>query len=110
MEEYFVYEYNSEIIGDGVINYVPLENLARLSWYIIAPQSQGNGIVTKLMQHRTDRLHSNLNVGLIVVRTTQLAHKFYEKLGSQSKKVEKGFWSKNFDLYLMVNKFNKLKI
>lgn len=101
VEEYFVYEYNSEIIGAGGINYFPVENLARLSWDMIDPRSQGNGIGTKLMQHRIKRLNTNLNVELIVVRTTQLTYKFYEKMGFQLEKVEKDFWSKNFDLYQM---------
>ena len=44
VEEYFVYEINSEIIGAGGINYFSEEKIARISWDMIAPNSQGKGI------------------------------------------------------------------
>lgn len=101
VEDYFVYEYNTEIIGAGGINYFPEEKLARISWDIIDPKSQGKGIGKKLIQYRINRLNANPNVEWIVVRTSQLAYKFYEKMGFKLEKIEKDFWAKNFDLYQM---------
>ena len=43
----------------------------------------------------------NLNVDLIVVRTTQLVSQFYKKMGFEIEMIEKDFWAKNFDLYQM---------
>lgn len=101
IEDYFVYEVNSKIIGAGGINYFPEERLARISWDMIDPKSQGNGIGKKLTQYRINHLNGNPNIDLIIVRTTQLVYKFYEKMGFELEKVEKDFWAKNFDLYQM---------
>ncbi|SEA20432.1 GNAT family N-acetyltransferase [Psychroflexus halocasei] len=101
IEDYFVCEVNSEIIGAGGINYFTEQNLARISWDMIDPNSQGNGIGKKLTQYRINHLKEKENIELIVVRTTQLVCKFYEKMGFELEKVEKDFWAKGFDLYQM---------
>lgn len=44
VEDYFVYEEASKIIGSGGINYFPHEKTARISWDMIAVNSQGKGI------------------------------------------------------------------
>lgn len=101
IEDYFVYEINSEIIGAGGINYFTEQKLARISWDMIDPNSQGNGIGKKLTQYRINHLKEKENIELIVVRTTQLVCKFYEKMGFELEKIEKDFWAKGFDLYQM---------
>ena len=101
VEDYFVYEENSKIIGAGGINYFPEEKIARISWDMIDQKSQGKGIGKKLMQYRINHLSENPAIELIIVRTTQLVYKFYEKMGFELEKVEKDFWAKNFDLYQM---------
>ena len=101
VEEYFVYEENLEIIGAGGINYFDEDRIARISWDIIAPKSQGKGVGKKMTQYRIHHLRENPKIEFIIVRTTQLAYKFYEKMGFDIEKVEKDFWAKNFDLYQM---------
>jgi [ribosomal protein S18]-alanine N-acetyltransferase len=101
VEDYYVFEENSEIIGAGGINYFTEQKLARISWDIINPKSQGNGIGKKLTQYRVNHLNRNPNIESIIVRTTQLVFKFYEKMGFELEKVEKEFWAKDFDLYQM---------
>ncbi|WP_027127254.1 GNAT family N-acetyltransferase [Gelidibacter mesophilus] len=101
VEDYFVCEINSEIIGAGGINYFTEQKLARISWDMIDPNSQGNGIGKKLTQYRISHINENPNIETIIVRTTQLVYKFYEKLGFKLERVEKDYWAKNFDLYLM---------
>ena len=101
IEDYFVYEINSEIIGAGGINYFTEQKLARISWDMIEPNFQGNGIGKELTQYRINSLKEKENIKLIVVRTTQLVYKFYEKMGFELKKIEKDFWAKGFDLYQM---------
>ena len=101
VEDYFVCEENSKIIGAGGLNYFQKERLARISWDMIDPSYQGKGIGKKLVQYRINHLNKNSNIELIVVRTTQLVYKFYEKMGFELEKVEKDFWAKNFDLYQM---------
>ncbi len=101
IEDYYVFEENSEIIGAGGINYFTEQKVARISWDMIDPKYQGNGIGQKLTKYRINHLNSNSKIESIIVRTTQLVFKFYEKMGFELEKVEKDFWAKDFDLYQM---------
>jgi ribosomal-protein-alanine N-acetyltransferase len=101
LEDYFVYEENNIIIGAGGINYFPEEKFARISWDMIDPKSHGKGIGKKITQFRIHHLSGNPKVELIIVRTTQLAYLFYEKMGFELEKIQENFWSDNFDLYQM---------
>ena len=101
IEDYYVFEENSKIIGAGGINYFTEQKVARISWDMIDPRYQGNGIGKKLTKYRINHLNSNSKIESIIVRTTQLVYKFYEKLGFELEKVEKDFWAKDFDLYQM---------
>ena len=68
---------------------------------MVDSNSQGKGIGKKLTQHRINHLKGNLEINIIRVRTSQHAYKFYEKMGFELEKIEKEYWAKNFDLYLM---------
>ena len=101
VEDYFVYELDFKIIGAGGINYFLEEKSARISWDMVDSKSQGKGIGKKLTQHRINHLKRNTEVEIIRVRTSQHAYKFYGKMGFELDKIEKKYWAKNFDLYLM---------
>ncbi|MGX7666210.1 GNAT family N-acetyltransferase [Flavobacterium pedocola] len=101
LEDYFVVTEDDTIIGAGGINYFPEEKTARISWDAIHPDFHGKGVGRKLTQYRIDLLKNNPEINLIVVRTTQLVYKFYEKMGFQLEKTEKDFWAEGFDLYQM---------
>ncbi|MDO6759721.1 GNAT family N-acetyltransferase [Tamlana sp. 2_MG-2023] len=101
VEDYFVYEQHSQIIGAGGINYFPTKKTARISWDMIHPNYHGKGIGKALTLYRINHLLENQNIEFIVVRTTQLAFQFYEKLGFKLIRIEKDFWAENFDLYEM---------
>lgn len=107
-EDYFVVLRKSKIVGAGGINYFPDENTARISWDMIHPEYQGKGVGKELIQYRIGLIKaSSKNIELIVVRTSQLTHKFYKKMGFVLDKVEQDFWAKDFDLYQMMMKINK---
>lgn len=101
IEDYFVVEENSKITAAGGINYFPAEKTARISWDIVKFDARRKGIGRKLTEYRISRLKENKEIEIIVVRTTQLVYKFYEKMGFKLEKVEKDFWADNFDLYQM---------
>lgn len=101
LEVYFVVEDKGRIVGSGGINYLHNNTEARISWDIIHPDFQGKGIGKQLTLHRINMIRDNLAVAVIVVRTTQLVYRFYQKMGFTLVKVEKDFWAKGFDLYLM---------
>ena len=100
-DHYFVVEKAGEIIGSGGFNLFPEQKTARISWDIIHPAHHGQGIGKQLTLYRLNEIRNNYEVGLITVRTTQLAYRFYEKLGFGLARTEKDFWAKGFDLYQM---------
>lgn len=102
-EDYFVVERNGEIVGAGGINYFLDEKVARISWDMIHPDYQGKGIGSQLTKYRIDLLSKNPAVDTIVVRTSQLVHTFYEKMGFRLFDRKKDFWAKGYDLYEMKN-------
>lgn len=105
---YFVLEDGNKIIGAGGVNFgFDDGKTARISWDIIHPDAQGKGFGTKLTDFRIKEIKKNTTVNKIVVRTTQLVYKFYEKIGFQIEKIEEDFWTKGFDLYQMKIEIDK---
>ena len=102
LEAYFVVEEQGQIVGAGGINYFPEAQLARISWDIIHPDAQGKGIGSGLTQFRIGLIRNNPAIAKIVVRTSQLVYRFYEKNGFTLEKTEADFWAPGFDLYQMV--------
>ena len=100
-EDYFVVEEEGKIIGAGGINYFFKEKIARISWDVISPNFQGKGIGRKLSEHRIKYINGKPEIDVIVVRTSQLVYRFYEKMGFKLARIEKDFWAKNYDLYQM---------
>lgn len=101
IEEYFVAEMNDEIIGAGGINFENEKKTAIISWDFIHPNYQGKGIGRKLLHHRLELLKSMKNIETIIVRTSQLTFKFYEKSGFKIDEIQKDYWAEGFDLYKM---------
>jgi ribosomal-protein-alanine N-acetyltransferase len=102
IEDYFVLQENGKVLACGGINYFPEEETARISWDMVNFSSQGKGIGRKLMQHRISILKNKEEITFIVVRTSQHAHLFYEKMGFDLVIVGEDFWAEEFDLYEMI--------
>ncbi len=101
VEDYFVVVEKNRIIGAGGINYFSKDRKARIAWDFIDPICQGKGIGTKLLKHRIDHIKNQKEIETIIVRTSQLAFKFYEKNNFNLIEIEKDYWAEGFDLYLM---------
>ncbi|MEZ7887218.1 MAG: GNAT family N-acetyltransferase [Flavobacteriales bacterium] len=101
LEDYFVVEENGEVLGAGGINYSPEENSACLSWDAVSPDFHGKGIGGRLTKFRVDHAFSKSSVQTLIVRTSQLVYRFYEKQGFELEKVVKDYWAEGYDLYLM---------
>lgn len=99
---YFVFEVAGKIAACGGINF-GFENgkIARLSWDIVHPLNQGQGIGKKLTFYRMGQIAENGTVERICVRTTQMTFKFYEKMGFRLERIGLDYWAKGFDLYEM---------
>ncbi|MGO1584912.1 GNAT family N-acetyltransferase [Mesonia sp.] len=98
-EDYFVVELAHKIVGCGGIN--TEGNIGILSWAFIHPQYQQQGIGNQLITYRIKHLLQQKKSSKIIVRTSQLVYPFFEKNGFKVMQVEKDYWSKGFDLYLM---------
>lgn len=73
-----------------------------MSWDFVAPNLQGVGIGSMILNHRIEFLKSFPAVQKISVRTSQHAYQFYQKNGFVLKEIERDYWAKGFDLYKMI--------
>ncbi|GAB3810666.1 GNAT family N-acetyltransferase [Pontibacter rugosus] len=104
LEIYYVVEEKGAIVASGGINYFAEDKLARLSWDVVHPDYQGKGVGRVLTQYRIEQIKQAPAIATVVVRTTQLVYRFYEKMGFELEEVKKDFWAEGFDLYLMALK------
>ena len=101
-ENYFVVETLNKIIGSGGFNTGFDEGRTiRISWDMIHPDYQGNGIGKKLLKYRIEKIKSIPGVKNVIVRTTQLVYQFYQKSGFELEMIDKDFWATGYDLYTM---------
>jgi ribosomal-protein-alanine N-acetyltransferase len=101
LEDYFVAVNDMTIIGSGGINYFPAEKAARISWDMVHPDCHGKGIGRSLVKHRFEVIREKTDCRNVIVRTSQITFKFYEKMGFSIDKIEKNYWAQGFDMYLM---------
>ncbi len=99
-ELYYVMLYDGEIVGCGGINFEANKTIGIISWDILHPEYQGKGFGTELMQYRIQKLKT-IGVKKIVVRTSQITYKFYEKQGFKLVETIKNYWAEGYDLYHM---------
>jgi len=100
-EEYFVLEDNGQVVGCGGINYADDHTTGKISWDMFHPDQQGKGLGSRLTKFRTDRLKADASIRKIMVRTSQIAFRFYEKMGFELKETIADYWAPGFDLYRM---------
>ncbi|MEZ4774019.1 MAG: N-acetyltransferase [Bacteroidia bacterium] len=101
IEYYFVIETDGQICGCGGFNFSGNHAVGKISWDIIHPDFQGKSLGKTLLKYRIERLKEFAEVETIIVRTSQLVYKFYEKVGFQLVETVKDYWAKGFDLYKM---------
>ncbi len=101
IEEYDVICIADKIIGSGGINYQENQSIGCISWDLMHPAYQGQGFGTLLLKLRLSKLLANPKKLKIIVRTSQLVYKFYEKAGFQLTLQVKDYWAKDLDLCKM---------
>lgn len=101
LDSYYVVEDGNTIVGCGGINFAEDRKSVCISWDVIHPAAQGKGWGSKLIKYRIDKIREHPEVKTIIVRTTQLVSRFYEKAGFELKEVVKDYWARGFDLYRM---------
>lgn len=101
IEEYYVLEVEGMIVGSGGINFKEEKTQGYISWDLMHPDFQAKGLGRLLLNFRVEKLKSYANIQKIIVRTSQLVYKFYEKGGFTLTECVKDYWAEGFDLYKM---------
>jgi [ribosomal protein S18]-alanine N-acetyltransferase len=101
IESYFVVEMKGLVVGCGGINFAENKKTGVISWDIFHPDFQGQSLGSRLLKYRIEKLKGSGNVQRIIVRTSQLAYKFYEKSGFKLTEITEDYWAKGFHLYCM---------
>ena len=98
-QPYFVAEDSEYILAAGGYNLgFDSGKTARISWDMVHPEFQGQGIGKELTLFRINEIKKESSVEKIVVRTTPQAEKFYQNIGFKKVHFEKNFWAPGFDL------------
>ncbi len=100
LEDYYVVTGKAGTpLAAGGITYEPGEvGEACLSWDLVHPDYQGNGLGTQLVRHRLQRIREKKNRSKIRVRTSQLARGFYGRMGFVVQERVSNFWAPGYDL------------
>lgn len=101
IELYYVLLFKDKIVGSGGINFADNKTTGIISWDILHPEYQGKSFGSQLLTYRIEKLQSIDTIQKIIVRTSQLTYKFYEKQGFEILEITKDYWAKGFDLYSM---------
>lgn len=101
IELYYVLLFAGMIVGCGGINFADNMTTGKISWDIVHPAYQGKSLGTKLLNHRIEKLRNISSIKKIIVRTSQLVYKFYEKQGFVLLEVKKDYWADGLDMYKM---------
>ena len=107
IEHYFVLESKNQLVGSGGVNFIHNGKIAKISWDILHPEFQGEGMGTELLKFRLNFIVSNFSITKIRVRTSQFAFTFYDKNGFELQEIIKDYWAKGYDLYVM--ELNKIQ-
>ncbi|MCB0642606.1 MAG: GNAT family N-acetyltransferase [Phaeodactylibacter sp.] len=108
IEHYWVFERENRILGAAGLNikHFPradkgglVVTVAYLSWDLIHPDAQNQGIGSQLTRHRIDFLRRQTSIKTLIVRTSQLVYPFYEKQGFELEKTSSDYWAPGLDLY-----------
>lgn len=102
VQKYFVAEIDGTIVGAGGINFQRDNRIGRISWDFVCPERQSQGIGSALLKHRLALLNEMDSIETVVVRTSQLAFRFYEKNGFVLKEIHKDYWAPGYDMYKMI--------
>jgi ribosomal-protein-alanine N-acetyltransferase len=98
---YFVVEVEGTVVGSGGYHCSPGGEVGRISWDLFDPAAKGRGHGRALVSMCLDALKSQPGVRTIIVRTSQHAFRFYEKMGFMLTGTTKDYWGVGLDLYEM---------
>ncbi len=95
IELYYVVILEDQIVGAGGINFDDNKTIGVISWDIFHPEYQGQSLGKQLVKYRIDKLQTLNSMEEIIVRTSQITYKFYEKQGFEVIEIFKNYWQKD---------------
>ncbi|MES1225790.1 MAG: GNAT family N-acetyltransferase [Bacteroidota bacterium] len=98
---YLTIEHEGKIAGGTGYYIKDSDKSGRITWIFFHPECAGLGLGKQAVQHCLTILKSNPAIEKLVVTTSQLAYKFFEKFGYTLVQTEKDYWGQGLDLYLM---------
>ncbi len=103
---YLTIEYDHKIVGGTGYYFNENDKSGHITWIFFHPDYSGLGLGKKAVTHCLEILKSNQVIQKLVVTTSQLAFRFFEKFDFRLKKIEKNYWGQGLDLYLMEQQLN----
>lgn len=100
-DTYFTIVDNDEVIGGVGCYYHPADRSGRVSWIFLSPDDFGKGHGRQAVEFCHSRFRSDERIEKLVVMTSQLTYRFFEKFGYRTSRTEKDHWGQGLDLYEM---------
>lgn len=98
---YLVLKLREQIIGGIGYEVRKSDHSGRINWFFLGPAFQHRGFGKEAAQICIQWLKKEPDVMKLIVRTSQHAFQFFEKLGYPLTEQKKDYWAPGFDLYHM---------
>lgn len=100
-DTYLTIEQEGEIAGGTGYVFTHNHTTGQITWIFFHPDFAGKGLGKLAVQHCLDIFRSQPGITKLLVTTSQLAYRFFEKFGYQLVATEKDHWGPGLDLYTM---------
>ncbi len=99
---YYVALHNYEVVGCEGFYIVSNQPAARLTWSVINPENQSQGLGTKLVSHCINQIESLFPSYRIELDTSQHTFAFFEKFGFQKTQITENGYGPGLHRYDMI--------
>lgn len=100
-DTYLTIEHQDRVVGGTGYEITDNGTVGRITWIFFHPDSAGLGLGRQSVEHCLSIFRNRPAVEKVVVTTSQLAYRFFEKFGLHLVRTEKDYWGQGLDLYLM---------
>jgi ribosomal protein S18 acetylase RimI-like enzyme len=100
-DTYLTIEIDHKIAGGTGYQITDNNTIGRITWIFFHPDFSGLGLGRQSVEYCLNIFKANPSIKKLVVTTSQLAYKFFEKFGYKLTSTEKDYWGKGLDLYTM---------
>lgn len=105
-DTYLTIEKDNKIVGGVGYFFNDSDKSGQITWIFLHPEYTDHGLGKQAVKHCITLLKSNSEIVKLVVTTSQLAFRFFEKFGFNLIRTEKDYWGSGLDLFLMEIQLN----